>query len=133
LRATQAHVDARIRVLDTRLTDVQADVNRKKLANALHPALDPKRLVKASKELDQLIGTPPRVVRTATLPVTTAGAADVGLPPGAPATGAAPTHRSPASIPLVRICPGGHYYHRPGCKRVQKPTVAISRAVAEAE
>src|SRR5207247_712887 len=59
LRATQAHVDDRIHVLNARLTDVQADVNRKKLASALQPALDPKRLVKASKELDQLINTPP--------------------------------------------------------------------------
>src|SRR5438045_6375996 len=54
LRATQAHVDDKIHVLDARLTDVQADVNRKKLTSALHPPLDPRRLVKAARELDQL-------------------------------------------------------------------------------
>jgi hypothetical protein len=137
LRATQAHVDDKIHVLNARLTDVQADVNRKKLATALQPPLDPKRLVKASKELDQLINTPPPgAVRTATLPVTTSGAADSGQPPAAPPAAAAPA-AAPAHLPaeasqLVRICPGGRYYHRPGCKRVQKATVSISRAVAEA-
>ena len=32
LQAEQAHVDSRIRTLDARLTDMQADANRKRLA-----------------------------------------------------------------------------------------------------
>src|SRR5438132_631812 len=60
LQAEQAHVESRIRTLDVRLTDMQADVNRKKLASVMNPPLDPKRLLKASKEIDQLIGAQPR-------------------------------------------------------------------------
>ena len=110
---TRAHVDDRIRNLDARLTDMQAETNRKKLARLVNPPLDPKRLVKASRELDQLIGTPP---------------------PPRPAVPAASALPQPAGGPgddLVRVCLGGKYYHRPGCKRVQKQTVSIRRAQAE--
>src|SRR4051794_28944330 len=60
LQAEQAHVDGRIRTLDARLTDIQADANRKRLARVANPPLDPKRLAKASKELDQLIARSPQ-------------------------------------------------------------------------
>src|SRR5713226_1547689 len=68
LEVEHAHVDSRIRMLDARLTDMQADVNRKKLATVGNPPLDPKRLVKASQELDQLIGKPPPAPAAATPP-----------------------------------------------------------------
>jgi hypothetical protein len=122
LHVEQAQVDSRIRTLDSRLTDMQADANRKKLASAANPPLDPKRLVKASQELDQLIGKPP----PAPPAEPTAAAAPGSLPEDALMTG-------PAGVggDIVRVCPGGHFYHRPGCKRVQKQTKAISRAEAE--
>ncbi len=115
LKAARAHVDNRIQSLDRRLTDMQADVNRRKLASAANPPLDPRRLVTASKELDQLIGTPP--------------------PPAAPAPPAVakPTVAAGAATDMVRVCPGGHFYHRVSCKRVQKAAQMIVRASAESQ
>jgi hypothetical protein len=125
LRVEQAQVDSRIRTLDARLTDMQADVNRTTLASAANPPLDPKRLVKASQELDQLIGKPP--------PAPAAAApASAALQAGATADDALMTGPAGSGTSdIVRVCPGGHFYHRPGCKRVQKPTEPISRAEAE--
>ena len=121
LRNEQAHVDSRIRMLDARLTDMQADVNRKKLASVVNPPLDPKRLVKASQELDRLIGKPPPSGPRAGAP-----------PPGSGADDAVSTASAePGAGDIVRVCPGGLFYHRPGCKRAQKPTKAITRAAAE--
>ena len=128
VQAEQAHVDNRIRTLDARLTDMQADVNRKKLSSVANPPLDPKRLVKASQELDQLIGKPPPAAPAAAPPVEATSAP----PPGSTADDALMTGPSVAGAgDMVRVCPGGHYYHRPGCKRVQKPTKPITRAEAE--
>jgi hypothetical protein len=136
LQVEQAKVDSRIRTLDARLTDIQADANRKRLASVVNPPLDPKRLAKASKELDQLIARAPA-------PAITAPAPPAGQDPNgsaAPADGAAQeaipfdpggTPANQAAGGPVRVCPGGHYYHRAGCKRVQKKTMSISRAAAE--
>jgi hypothetical protein len=132
VQSEQAHVDNRIRTLDARLTDLQADTNRKKLISAANPPLDPKRLVKASQELDQLIGKPAAAPQAAASPSPGADTgADVlsGPATGTPGTASGSTEAATADI--VRICPGGHYYHRPGCKRVQKHTQAVSRATAE--
>jgi hypothetical protein len=120
---TRAHVDDRIRTLDARLTDMQAETSRKKLARLVNPPLDPKRLVKASKELDQLIGTPPPAPPSA--PVASEAAATIPT-----AASALPPADGPGND-LVRVCLGGKYYHRPGCKRVQKQTMSIRRAQAE--
>jgi hypothetical protein len=122
LQATRAHVDARIRTLDARLTDLQAEASRRKLASVMNPPLDPKRLVKAAKELDQLIGNPPPEAATAPAPKPVAPRAAAAAPAPAP---------HPASVALVRVCAGGKFYHRPGCKRPQKPTMAIPRSQAE--
>src|SRR5207253_4097243 len=116
LQAARLQVDDRIRTLDARLTDMQAEANRKKLASAANPPLDPRRLVKASKELDQLIGTPP---------ATAAASAPATPPPAASSLAEA------AGGGLVRVCPGGKFFHRPGCKRVQKQTMSLPRADAE--
>jgi hypothetical protein len=122
LEAARAHVDNRMRTLDARLTDLQAEASRRKLASVVNPPLDPKRLVKASKELDQLIGTPPPA------PVT----APATLPTAPPSVATAPIEApDPASADMVRVCPGGKFYHRPGCKRVQKRTISMPRAQAE--
>jgi hypothetical protein len=132
VQAEQVHVDSRIRTLDARLTDLQADTNRKKLISAVNPPLDPKRLVKASQELDQLIGKPAPGPRAA-VPPSPAAAAGADMLSG-PATGtpdATAGSTDSAMADIVRICPGGHFYHRPGCKRVQKPTRAVARAAAE--
>lgn len=119
MHVAQARVDKRIRVLDARLTDMQADTNRKKLANLTHPPLDPKRLAKASKELEQLIAE-----RPAPPPV-----ADPLAPPAA----AAPTASSAAVEATVRVCQGGRWYHRPGCKLVRKATMPITPPDAESQ
>jgi hypothetical protein len=44
-----------------------------------------------------------------------------------------PSARSadPAAGERVRVCVGGRYYHRPGCKRVRKQTKSITRTDAE--
>jgi hypothetical protein len=136
LQAEQAHVDSRIRTLDARLTDMQADANRKRLASVANPPLDPKRLAKASKELDQLIArspTPPASAPTppaAGGPEMLSGPAVTGSQGAAPFDPAAPT-TGPAAGELVRVCPGGHFYHRAGCKRVKKQTMSLTRAAAE--
>jgi hypothetical protein len=128
LEVERAHVDSRIRMLDARLTDMQADANRKKLASVANPPLDPKRLVKASQELDQLIGKPPPAPTAAT-PAAPASAAPQA---GSSADDALMTGPAGSGVSdIVRVCPGGHFYHRPGCKRVQKPTKPITRAEAE--
>jgi hypothetical protein len=133
VQAEQAHVDSRIRTLDARLTDLQADTNRKKLVSAGNPPLDPKRLVKASQELDQLIGKPAPAPQAAAPP---SPAPDTGADVlSGPATGApnaaAGSADDTAAADMVRICPGGHFYHRRGCKRVRKVTRAVTRAAAE--
>jgi hypothetical protein len=127
LQATKSHVDNRIQTLDARLTDLQADVNRKKLTSAASPPLDPKRLVKASKELDQLIGTPAP-------PIPPPAGSNVGESvPFNPAEAVSSSTRSPgaAAAEFVRVCHGGRWYHRPSCRRVSKRTVPIARADAE--
>jgi hypothetical protein len=121
MHATQARVDKRIRVLDARLTDMQAETNRKKLANMANPPLDPKRLAKASKELEQLIAE-----RPAPPPI------DVQQPLVPPPAGAPATLSSSVQA-RVRVCQGGRWYHRPGCKRVKKHTMPITAADAEAQ
>jgi hypothetical protein len=129
LQAEQAHVDGRIRVLDARLTDMQADANRKRLTTVANPPLDPKRLAKASQELDQLIARAPAPSEA----VPPAAQGPKSAPAGAGAQAAAPAEPTAqhAGGDLVHACPGGHYYHRAGCKRVQKKTMTISRADAE--
>lgn len=129
LRVAQAQVDNRIRTLDARLTDVQADVNRKKLASVTNPPLDPRHLAKAARDLDRLIGTPP----AAPPPLAAAGRGPAAPAP-APATVTSST-RSPeaAAGEFVRVCAGGKFFHRPGCKRVQKRTMPIARADAESQ
>ncbi len=135
VQAEQVHVDNRIRTLDARLTDLQADTNRKKLISATNPPLDPKRLVKASQELDQLIGKPAPGPQAAAPPSpdTDAGANMLSGPATAtPGTsGASAGSTETGATDIVRICPGGHFYHRAGCKRVQKATRAVPRAAAE--
>jgi hypothetical protein len=130
LQATRAHVDNRIQTLDTRLTDLQADVNRKKLASAANPPLDPKRLVKASQELDQIISSAP--------PPPLAPPAGSGLGesvPFDPSKAVTSSARSDAVAQeaFVRVCHGGKWYHRPGCKLVRKRTMPIARADAETQ
>lgn len=134
LQAEQAHVDSRIRTLDARLTDIQADANRKRLARAVNPPLDPKRLAKASKELDQLIARAPAPPPAA--PPVAGGTEMLTGPAGVPSQAVAPVAQpgepaDPAAGGLVRACPGGHYYHRAGCARVKKQTVSLTRAAAE--
>jgi hypothetical protein len=126
LYQARLHVDNRIRTLDARLTDMQAEVNRKKLASATAtPPLDPKRLAKASQELDQLIGTPPAAPESDYI------AGPAGMTPPAPLPQTAAPAPAVDTTDMVRACPGGRFYHRPGCKRVQKRTVALSRARAQ--
>jgi hypothetical protein len=135
LQVEQAKVDNRIRTLDARLTDMQADANRKRLASVQNPPLDPKRLAKASKELDQLIARAPAPTAPPAEPpaVQSPKSTSVTRVPDSaafPADPAAPS-ADPTGAALVRVCPGGHYYHRPGCKRVQKKTMSVTRANAE--
>jgi hypothetical protein len=121
LREARSHVDHRIQVLDARLTDLQADMTRRKLASAAssaNPPLDPRRLVRASQELERLIRTPPP-------------SPPVSKPPQAAAPSTPPARTSPHD--LVHACPGGHFYHRAGCKRVQKPANTIERSAAQAQ
>ena len=137
LQVEQAQVDGRIRTLDARLTDIQADANRKKLATVVNPPMDPKRLARASKELDQLIAKAPSPAASASgIPTfrmeegqDEAGTSGVkGVPP----RGSSATTADPGAGELVRVCAGGHYYHRPGCKRVRKQTTSLTCADAEA-
>lgn len=120
LQVAQARVDKRIKILDARLTDMQAETNRKKLASMTNPPLDPKRMANASKELEQLIAE-----RPAPPP---AAAAE---PPASIA--GAPTTLSESVVATVRVCQGGKWYHRPGCARVKKQTMPITPADAEAQ
>jgi hypothetical protein len=132
LQAEQAHVDGRIRTLDARLTDIQADANRKRLARVANPPLDPKRLAKASKELDQLIARSPAPPVSAPVPPADPTAKSPSAPAVVDASAYTPVDAAaPDAGGLVRVCPGGHFYHRAGCKRVQKKTMSISRADAE--
>jgi hypothetical protein len=133
LQVAKAHMDNRIRTLDARLTDMQAETNRKKLASVANPPLDPKRLAKASQELDQLIATPPAPpAAPPTPPTVVADAAGAGVPPAAPLTVTSSTQSPEAAAEsFVRVCHGGRYYHRAGCQRVRKRTMPIVRADAE--
>jgi hypothetical protein len=119
LQVAQAHVDKKIRVLDARLTDMQAETNRKKLAGIANPPLDPKRLAKASKELEQLIAERPAPPPAAV--------------PSTPSTTGMPATLSESVEATVRVCQGGKWYHRPGCKRVKKQTMPITLTDAEAQ